>query len=132
MKTQALRFCAVIALGAWGMNRAAATAPSALAVFNAWLTTAAQADPHWRTDIRAETEAAEPGAGRYLARSPVLGPFSYRPKVYAELRPEERLRLLREPAVQRLLRRRPRRLRFAIPPEEMRQNRPFVFQVPPP
>jgi len=131
------RICALAGLATLSAPPAPGSdgAPTALAVFDAWLATAARTDPRWRTEIRAEPAAVTPPPGRYLARSPVLGTFSYRPKAYAELKADERLQLLREPAFRRRLQPGPghkRRLHFAIPPEEMRQNRPFVYTLPPP
>ena len=136
---KAFTLCAVLLLARGAAPASAGgtgeAAGNPLAVFNAWLVTAAQSDPRWRTEIRPDGAGAVLPPGRYRARSAVLGAFSYRPRTYAELRPEERLELLGQPEVRRLLRspaERTREIRFAISPEEMRLNRPFIFTVPAP
>jgi hypothetical protein len=109
---------------------------NALALLDAYLDDAARSEPRWRTDLRPGQGPATLAAGHYAGRGDILGPFTYRPKSYAELPAEERARLLRGEGWRRfILARRavkPRVIRFAISAGEMLGTRPLTVDLPEP
>lgn len=72
-------------------------AGNALNLLNAWLAEAAPAEPAYRADLKAGGDPSGKAPGRLSGVSELLGPFTYRPKIYGELTPSERLGLLRDP-----------------------------------
>jgi hypothetical protein len=77
---------------------------NALGLLDAYLALASRDVPAYRADIRPDGGPKEPSAGRIRGTGPILGPFTYRPKTYAELTPLERAVLLREPGLRDFLR----------------------------
>ena len=116
-----------------GAARAAAEPEnSALATLDAYLAAAAPTRPEYRTELRAGGPPGTLPTGRRLARGPVLGTFTYRPKAYAELTLAERRSLLREPGfLAYLAARLARAPQLAPTPEEMLERRPLVLRLPP-
>lgn len=76
---------------------------NASAIFDAYLARAALTTPHYRTDVALVRPNESVPIGRIAAHSPLIGRFSYRPKTYRELAPEERVALLREPELRAFL-----------------------------
>ena len=95
----------------------AAPGETALQIFDAFLAAAAPADPDYRTDIRRSGEPSHPSEGRLTGVSPLVGPFTYRPKTYAELTRSERIELLRDGRLHDFLLHRSRS--FVVTAEEM-------------
>ena len=77
-------------------------------------------------------------AGRVFGLGPIAGPFTYRPKTYAELSRSQRAALLREPRFRRFVaqfasgRGVAPAARWTIAPEEMLSRRPCLLTLPPP
>jgi hypothetical protein len=129
-----------------GLAAIAQGAPApALAVFDAYLAQAARNDPTYRADLRLAGDPPGAGVGRFTAQSAFLGPFTYRPKLYAELTAAERVLLLRDPQFQAfLLRAAPPRQAPAPPaaasvayhcsisPEDMLRAEPLRIVLSPP
>jgi hypothetical protein len=80
----------VLAVLPWGV-RAAEPSPAAAALVDAYLAAAAPSTPAYRKDIR-PTGGGLAGAlpGRLTGFSRVIGPFTYLPRVAADLTPGER------------------------------------------
>jgi hypothetical protein len=76
---------------------AAAEPAPALDVLDAYLLQTARIDPSYRTDLRLPDDPKGRADGRLTAQSAFLGPFTYRAKTYAELTPDERVRVLQDP-----------------------------------
>jgi hypothetical protein len=74
----------------------AAPEGNALETFDAFLAASAPANPTYRTDIRRSADPEHVTGGRMSAVSPLIGPFTYRPKTYAELTRSERIEMLRD------------------------------------
>ncbi len=90
-----------------GHGLAAEQAPtrsgSASAIFDAYLARAALTTSHYRADVALLRPNESLPIDRIAAHSPLIGHFSYRPKTYRELSPEERTALLREPELRAFL-----------------------------
>ncbi len=115
----------------WGSSALPAKAGNARELLDAYLALAAAAAPAYRTNLRpaasADPEAAPPPDGRHFGRSPVLGPFTYRSRTYAELSREERIALWRDPGLRAFLAGlRVRAARFSVPPSELLRPGPLV------
>jgi hypothetical protein len=130
---------------------AAADASNAVAIFDAYLAHAARTIPEYRADLRPVGPNESDSSGRLLARGPIIGAFTFRPKTYGELNRTERADMLRDPRFRAFLvalrtqaDRRPAGLaehqatllprasdvgaaleHFEISPEEMLQRRPM-------
>ena len=76
---------------------------NASAIFDAYLARAALTTAHYRTDVALVRPNESVPIDRIAAHSPLIGRFSYRPKTYRELAPEERVALLREPELRAFL-----------------------------
>lgn len=76
---------------------------NASAIFNAYLARAALTTPQYRADIALVRPKELVPIDRIAAHSPLIGRFSYRPKIYRELAPEERVALLRKPELRAFL-----------------------------
>jgi len=79
---------------------------NAATLLDAFLAEAAVQTSAYRTDLRPATGPADAGPGRQFAAGPLAGPFTYRPKSYRELSPEERAAIWRDSALAEFLRRR--------------------------
>lgn len=75
---------------------AAADASNAVAVFDAYLAHAARTAPEYRADLRPVGPNESEASGRLLARGPIIGTFTFRPKTYGELSRSERADMLRD------------------------------------
>lgn len=75
----------------------AADAPNAVAIFDAYLAHAARTTPEYRTELRMGDSTETATHGRMLARGPITGAFTFRPKTYNELSRAERAEMLRDP-----------------------------------
>ncbi len=130
---------------------AAADTPNAVAVFDAYLAQAARTIPEYRADLRAIGPNDSGSPDRLLARGPIVGVFTFRPKTYSDLTRTERADLLRDPRFRAFLvalrtqvdggprdiaayppallppsmDARPALERFQISPQEMLQRRPM-------
>jgi hypothetical protein len=106
---------------------------NALDLLDAYLWEAAATTPAYRADLRAGAGPSDAADGRRAGVSPVLGPFTYRPRTFPELSASERSGVLADPALGNFLRkRRAAALRLAIPPAEMLRPGPLVVAVPEP
>jgi hypothetical protein len=120
----------------------------ALPLFNAYLAQAALTVTADRTDLRIGDETKGPEPGRLTGESAYLGPFTYRPKTYAELSQAERALLVHDPQFHAFLVARGRHtppppdpkidrtapkvdFHCEISPEEMLRSRLFVIVLPP-
>jgi hypothetical protein len=74
-------------------------AGNALALLDAFVAAAARNRPELRADVRPAAAPAAPPPGRALGFSSILGPFTYRPRRWAELTGADRAALLRDPAL---------------------------------
>jgi hypothetical protein len=85
-------------MSASGILRGDASASSpvtALAALDAYLVRAALSTPEYRADLKPGGERADVPLGRIYGVGPMMGPFTYRPKTYEELLPEQRMELVR-------------------------------------
>jgi hypothetical protein len=132
-----LAFFGLIALALPAL-RAQAPLGSALVLFNAYLAQAAADNPAYRADIQPAADLGHPPAGRLSGFSAILGPFTYRPKTFAELAPTARANLLHQPGFRAFLiaaRDRgglPPAAPVAIAPEDMLRLGPLFIALPPP
>ena len=113
---------ALIAAGPAADRPAAGTA---LALFDAFLAEAARAEPAYRADPKPGVLPVPAPPGRLQAESPLAGPFTYRPKTFAELDRRERAELLRDPRFHAFLIEARRKADGGIPalPAERRDHR---------
>ena len=111
---------------------------SAIAVLDAYLAGEAPSTPEYRADLQPGGDPARVPAGRLLGLGPIAGPFTYRPKTYAELSRSQRAALLREPRFRRFVaqfasgRGGAPAARWTVAPEEMLSRRPCLLTLPPP
>ncbi len=68
-----------------------------MAIFDAYLAHAARTIPEYRADLRPVGPNESDSSGRLLARGPIIGAFSFRPRTYGELSRTERADMLRDP-----------------------------------
>jgi hypothetical protein len=110
-------------------HRPATGAPpeNALDSLNLFLAESAPTTPAYRADLQRNADPEHVPAGRLCGVSSLIGPFTYRPKTYAELTPAERVELLRDGRFHDFLLRRGRR--FEIKPEEMLRAQPLVVPL---
>ena len=76
---------------------AASEAPNAVTIFDAYLAHAARTAPEYRTELLIGDSAEAATPGRMLARGPIAGTFTFRPKTYNELSRVARAEMLRDP-----------------------------------
>jgi len=100
---------------------------NALETLNHFLSESAASTPAYRADLQRNADPAHVPDGRLSGFSPLIGPFTYRPKTYAELTPPERVELLRDGRFHDYLLRRGRP--FQINPEDMLKPQPIVVQL---
>ena len=109
-------------------------------LLDAYLATAAATQPEYRTEVRAGGLPPGGAVGRQSGCGPVLGPFTFRAKMYAELTLGERREMLRDPRLHAFLLAGHRGTtsgkaaavkRFSISPEAMIDGRPFSVAFPP-
>ncbi len=86
-----------LARGALRADTSAVPPVSALALFDAYLAQAALSTPDYRADLKAGGDPRQVPLGRLFADGPMVGPFTYRPKTYDELTPDQRSVLLHDP-----------------------------------
>ena len=108
--------------------KAATAAPTenALEALNLFLAESAPTTLAYRTDLQRKAGPEHVAEGRLSGVSPLIGPFTYRAKTYAELTPSERIELLRDGRFHDFLLR--RSSRFEINPEDMLKAQPLVVQ----
>lgn len=116
-------------------NRAAPAeedAGNALALINAYLAQAASTEAAYRADLKTGGYGHGASAGRLSGIGPLLGPFTYRPKTYAELEPAERMALLRERKFRDFLIKalKPAFRKFTLTAGEMLRKQPFPVVFP--
>jgi hypothetical protein len=113
-------------------SRLASATPgeNALEMLNQFLAESAATTPAYRADLQRSADPAHVPDGRLTGFSGLIGPFTYRPKKYAELTQVERLELLRAGRFHNYLLKRGRP--FSINPEDMLKPRPLVVQLDPP
>lgn len=70
---------------------------NAKAVFNEFIAVVAPTVKAYRTDIQLGADPERVAPGRMLGKSPIVGFFTYRPKVYDELSTDQRVNLRRDP-----------------------------------
>lgn len=104
-----------------------APAENALEVLNLFLADSAPTTPAYRADLQRNADPGHVPEDRLSGVSPLIGPFTYRPKTYAELTPAERVELLRDGRFHEFLLRRSRR--FEINPEDMLKAQPLIVQL---
>jgi hypothetical protein len=137
--------CCLAALLRPAAALASPTAGNAAALIDAFLADAAVQTSAYRTDLRPAADPADAGPGRRFAEGPLAGPFTYRPKTYRELSPEERAEIWRDSALAAFLRRsrtafvgagsgggRDRPIRIELPAAEMLLARPGSIALPAP
>jgi len=134
MQIRHLRVTLIIAILATCI-RADAPPGNALTLFNAYLAQAAVKTIAYRADLQPGGDARKIPSGRLFGVSPLLGPFTYRPKTYGELTPAERAALIHDPKFRAFLiaARQPGDLqKITLPPDEMLRSRPAVITLPAP
>jgi hypothetical protein len=100
---------------------------NALEALNLFLAESAPTTPAYRADLQRDADPEHVPAGRLSGVSPLIGPFTYRPKTYAELTPVERVEILRDGRFHDFLLRRGRR--FEIEPKDMLNGQPLAIQL---
>ncbi len=137
LTARAVLAAAVLALSA---RLAAQGEGGARGLLDAYLTTAAATQPEYRTEVRAGGTTPGSDAGRQTGCGPVLGPFTFRARTYAELTLGERREVLRDPRLRAFLlarnpgatpRKGPATKRFSISPATMLDGRPFAIELSP-
>jgi len=103
---------------------------NALEAINQFLAESAATVPAYRADLQRYTDPERATDGRLAGFSPLIGPFTYRPKKYAELTQFERVGLLRDGRFYDYLLKKGRP--FPINSEDMLRPRPLVIQLGPP
>jgi hypothetical protein len=103
---------------------------NALETINQFLAESAATIPAYRADLQRCTDAEPATRGRLAGFSPLIGPFTYRPKKYAELTQIERVELLRDGRFHDYLLKRGRP--FPINSEDMLRPLPLVVRLDPP
>jgi hypothetical protein len=83
-------------LGQFGPAPDIAAPASALTIFNAYLAQAALSETSYRADLQPCNDVTHVPLGRLLGQGPMIGSFTYRPKIYNELSRSEREAMLRE------------------------------------
>jgi hypothetical protein len=129
MKSLRSRTLILLVLALW--VRPMVAQEGGLSTVNAYIAAAAVTDPAYRTDLRPGGDSGSLASGRMMARSPLLGTFTYRAKTYADLNATERFRLLRSPGWGRYLKSHTRR-RVVITPEQMLSDQPILLRLPSP
>ena len=104
-----------------------APAENALEALNLFLAGSAPTTPAYRTDLQRNADPERVPEGRLSGVSAIIGPFTYRPKTYAELTPVERVELLRDGRFHEFLMR--RSSRFEINPQDMLKPQPLIIQL---
>jgi hypothetical protein len=101
----ASRFLLIIAAcaAAAGPLPAASRTGNALSLLDAFVAAEARDRPGLRADVRPGADPQGTPPGRVLAFSAILGPFTYRPRSWAELSPADRAALLRDPGLKPFL-----------------------------
>ena len=102
----------------------------ALTTLNRFLADSAPTTPAYRMDLRRSTDPEPAPHGRLSGFSPLIGPFSYRAKTYAELTQLERAELLRDGRFHAYLLEKGRT--FPIHPEDMLEPQPLIVPLDPP
>ncbi|MGD1031004.1 MAG: hypothetical protein ABSA05_07670 [Opitutaceae bacterium] len=103
---------------------------SALETINQFLAESAATVPAYRADLQRCTDLERATDGRMAGFSPLIGPFTYRPKKYAELTQIERIGLLRDGRFHDYLLKEARL--FPVNPEDMLTPQPLIVQLDPP
>ena len=73
------------------------------AVLNAFIATYAKGDVAWKKDIRLNENPGQLEAGRQLGQSAVAGYYSFIPKLWSDLTPDEQMRVLKDPRLKAYL-----------------------------
>ena len=73
------------------------------AVLNAFIATYAKADVAWKKDIRLNENPGQLEPGRQLGQSATAGYYSFIPKVWFDLTPDEQIRVLKDPRLKAFL-----------------------------
>jgi hypothetical protein len=118
----------VLALPALGW--ASPPGEDALTTLNRFLADSAPSTPAYRTELRRGTDPEPASHGRLAGSSPLIGPFTYRAKTYAELTQVERADLLRDGRFHAYLLEKSRT--FSIHPEDMLEPQPLIVPLDPP
>jgi hypothetical protein len=111
---------------------------NALALLDAFVAAAARDRPGLRADVRPAGNSQAPPPGRALAFSANLGPFTYRPRTWAELTGADRAALLRDGGLREFLAANaagvapiPTR-NVSLSADEMLRLGPAIVRLPPP
>ena len=132
MKTPSLPFVlafVILTTGVWAEDPPPG---NALTLFNAYLARAAATTIEYRADLQPGGDPRRMAPGRLFGISPLLGPFTYRPKTYGELTPAERGALIHNPKFRSFLiatRQPGAPLKITLPAEEMLRSRPAVITL---
>jgi hypothetical protein len=76
---------------------------SAQSVINAFIATYAKEDVAWKKDIRLNETPGQIAPGRQLGQSAVAGYYSFVPKTWDELSPEEKIAVIKDPRLKAFL-----------------------------
>jgi len=100
---------------------------NALNILNQFMAESAAKTPAYRADLQRSFDPAHMADGRLKGFSSLIGPFSYRPKKYAELTQAERVELLRDGRFHHylLIKGRP----FTIDPKDMLTPEPLEVKL---
>jgi len=74
-----------------------------VAVLNAFIATYAKAEVAWKKDIRLNENPGQLEPGRQLGQSAVAGYYSFIPKFWSDLTPDEQIRVLKDPRLKAFL-----------------------------
>ena len=99
---------------------------NALRLLDTYLAREALATPEYRADPQPGGDPARLPPNRLFASGPLLGPFTYRPKTYAELSLPQRAELLRTSRFRAFI------ARIPVAPEDMLSPRPLLVTLPDP
>jgi len=123
----------VVALSAFAWTPepvSGAPGENALETINQFLAESAATVPAYRADLQRCLDLERATDGRLTGFSPLIGPFTYRPKKYTELTQIERVGLLRDARFRDYLLKKGRP--FPINSEDMLRPQPLVVQLDPP
>ena len=92
----ALRYLMAVVAAALAASCWAQDQGNALGVFNAFIARYAGDEIAWRAEIQLITDPAAPLKPGFLKGTSALGDFSYRPKLFTELKKNEQRALIRD------------------------------------